>query len=244
MSFIVNALWPLVVPLLKLNHAEPLLPEGTALVRHLRPSGKWLTYQYLTAMFGMFTQFVGAVAGAIVLIAQGKAWSVGLAMVLLGIEFAVLGFTLVAIRVDYELRHYLVGDRSLRVSTGAWVRREVTLSYANVQNIEVRQGPLERWLGYKSVTVSTAGGASLSAQAEQLNEVTLAGLEDADAVRELILGMLKQQRDSGLGETTERVEHPATLPTERLREIRDAALALQAAAEARAQRQQHPAPPH
>ena len=49
---------------------------------------------------------------------------------------------MVTTRVDFELRHYLVGDRSLRVAQGAWTREEVTLSYANVQNIEVNQGPL------------------------------------------------------------------------------------------------------
>ena len=230
---VVRVLWPLFVPLLKLNHTEPALPEGTALVRHLRPSEKWLTYQYLAAMFAMFMQFAGAVAAAIALIAQAKPWSVALAFGVLAIEFVVLGVTLVSIRVDYELRHYLVGDRSLRVSMGAMIRREVTLSYANVQNLEVQQGPIERWLGYKSLTISTAGAAQLSTQGENLHQVTLAGLEDADAVRELILGMLKQQRDSGLGEHQAHPPEQHALPLERLLEIRDAALALKAAAETR-----------
>ena len=229
-ELIVRLLKPLVVPLLKLQLGPPHLPEGTALVRHLKPSEAWLSYRYLQALFGLLGQVVGAGVGALVLFAQGHRWSVALGVLVLLVEAALVGVALVTVRVDYELRHYLVGDRSLRVSMGALTRREVTLSYANVQNLEVMQGPLERVFGFKGLTVTTAGADDAAAQGgESLHQVTLLGLENADEVRQLILGMLEHQQDSGLGEAA---ASEGALSLARLAEVRDAAVALRDAARA------------
>ena len=107
----------------------------------------------------------------------------------------------------------------------------MTLSYANVQNIEVNQGPLERIFGFKSLTISTAG-ADTTPGKENSHLVTLVGLQDADELRALILGMLKNQRDSGLGEPG--AQAPTGPSVGRLVEIKQAALALRDAARANA----------
>jgi membrane protein YdbS with pleckstrin-like domain len=232
----VTLIRPIIVPLLKLETAVPHLPEGSTLVQHLRPTEQWLTYHYLGALFGMFFHIVGTAGAVVALVAKATAWSRGLAGLVVLTELAVICLTFVTIRVDYELRHYLVGSRSLRVSMGAITRREVTLSYANVQNIEVTQGPIERIFGYKSLTISTAGGSTLSAEGQNLHAVTLAGLEDAEAVRALILGMLTNHRDSGLGEPVQSTNRHE-LSLDHLLEIRDAAVELQKAVVAREQLQ-------
>ncbi len=232
MDFLLNILKPIFLPLLKLDLAPPHLPEGSSLVRSLKPSEKWLAYRYLQTLFGFLNQFIGLGIGLIALVVQLKGWGVAIAMGLLVIQGFAIGLALVTTRVDFELRHYLVGDRSLRVAQGAWKREEVTLSYANVQNIEVTQGPLERFFGFKSLTISTAG-ADTTPGAENSHLVTLVGLEQADEVRQLILTMLKQQRDSGLGEPTHRPQPTATgMSLARLGEIRTAALSLRDAARA------------
>lgn len=230
METLLGLLRPIFLPLLKLNLAPPHLPEGSTLVRELRPSSSWLAYRYLQVLIGLLNQFIGVGVMAVVFVTKlGKA-GVALALALAVVEFFVVGFALVVARVDYDLRHYLVGDRSLRVAQGAWKREEVTLSYANVQNIEVLQGPLERLFGFKSLTVSTAGSDG-SPQDDASHLVTLVGLENADELRELILGMLRQHKDSGLGDAAPKL--PAALDVARLIEVRDAALALRDAARAR-----------
>jgi membrane protein YdbS with pleckstrin-like domain len=226
-ELIVRLLRPLFVPLLKLKTDPPHLPEGSSLVRHLRPSEAWLTYRSLSALFGLLGQVIGTGVFALVLIGKLKGVGVLLAVLLLALEVLVVGFALVTTRVDYELRHYLIGDRSLRVSQGVVTRQEVTLSYANVQNLEVNQGPIERLFGFQALTVTTAG-ADQAPGLENSHSVSLVGLEDAEAVRTLILGMLQRSKDSGLGE-----QAPATaqaLSVAQLVEVRDAALALKAAA--------------
>ncbi len=226
MDTLLKLLKPLFLPLLKVDFTPPHLPEGSSLVRSLKPSEKWLGYRYLQTMFGFLNQFVGFGIAIIALMAKLKGWGVALALLLFAVEFFVIGLALVTTRVDFEVRHYLVGDRSLRVAQGAWKKEEVTLSYANVQNLEVTQGPLERLFGFKSLTISTAGSDNTPG-AENSHLVTLVGLENADELRGLILNMLKQQRDTGLGEP---MATPVELPSQRLLEIRDAALSLREAA--------------
>lgn len=224
----VRLLKPLFLPLLKLDPAPPHLPEGSTLVRALRPSEAWFTYRALGALFGLLGQVIGTGVAVIALVAKLGGWGWLLAAALLVIEAVVFGFTLVATRVDYELRHFLVGDRSLRVSEGAITRREVTLSYANVQNLEVTQGPLERLFGFQNLTVTTAGADQTPGTMENSHSVTLVGLDDAESIRTLILGMLQHAKGSGgLGDVGE--AQVAGLSLERLMEVRDAALALRQA---------------
>ncbi len=230
MELLVRLLKPLFLPLLKLDLAPPHLPEGTSLVRSLKPTEKWLAYRYLQTLFGFLNQFVGVGIAVIAAVAKLRGWGVVIALGVFAIEAFLIGLALVTTRVDFELRHYLVGDRSLRVAQGAWNREEVTLSYANVQNIEVNQGPLERLFGFKSLTISTAG-ADTTPGAENSHLVTMVGLPDADELRSLILGMLKEQRDSGLGEPQARTAQVgAGLSLARLEEVRAAAIALRDAA--------------
>ena len=227
MELLLRLLKPIFLPLLKLDLNPPHLPEGSSLVRSLKPSEKWLAYRYLQTLFGFLNQFIGVGIAVIAVVAKLKGWGLLIALGIFAVESFVIGLALVTTRVDFELRHYLVGDRSLRVAQGAWTREEVTLSYANVQNLEVNQGPLERFFGFKTLTISTAGAANTPG-AENSHLVTLVGLQDADELRALILGMLKQQRDTGLGE-------PVAAPSSafsmaRLQEVKEAALALRDAA--------------
>lgn len=229
MELLLRLLKPLFLPLLKLDLSAPHLPEGSSLVRSLKPSEQWLAYRYLQTLFGFLNQFIGVGIAVIAAVAKLRGWGLVIALGIFAVEAFLIGLALVVTRVDFELRHYLVGDRSLRVAQGAWTREEVTLSYANVQNIEVNQGPLERLFGFKSLTISTAG-ADTTPGKENSHLVTLVGLQDADEVRALILGMLKQQRDSGLGEPGTHAAPSSPLVLSRLNEIRAAAVALRDAA--------------
>jgi membrane protein YdbS with pleckstrin-like domain len=230
MELVLRFLKPLFVPLLRLDPRPPHLPEGSSLVRELKPSHAWLSFRYLRVLFGLLNQVIGVGVLAFLAISQVKTWGLVIALGLALVEIVVVGFSLVVTRVDWELRHYLVGDRSLRVSVGALTRKEVTISYANVQNLEVSQGPIERLFGFKTLTLSTAGAGSPSEKGENLHIVELPGLENAEAIRSLMLGMLKHEKDVGLGEPDTQAA-TAGFSVTRLGEVRDAARALRAAAE-------------
>lgn len=139
-------------------------------------------------------------------------WRVDLWILLfecLGFAFALLQipFTYAMVRMDYEYRWYLVTDRSLRIRTGLTFVRESTFSFANIQQIVVRQGPLQRLLGLGDVVVTTAGGGGTagpesgkSVQAEPMHQGILMAVENPDEIRDLIKEHLRRLRSAGLGD--------------------------------------------
>jgi len=113
--------------------------------------------------------------------------------------------SLAVLRLDYEQRWYAVTDRALRIREGVLTVREQTLTFANVQQVGVRQGPLQRLLGVADVHVSTAGGGGGAkghdgSVGPNLHEGTLRGVADAPAIRDLIRARVRQHRDAGLGD--------------------------------------------
>jgi hypothetical protein len=131
----------------------------------------------------------------------------------LTIYFLQLVITYAALRLDYELRWYIVTDRSLRIRSGVWKIQETTMSFANLQQVVLTQGPLERLLGIANVQVESAGGGSKNSQhdqgkSESMHTGSFKGVENAEQIRDLILERLRSFRDSGLGDPDE----PATGP--------------------------------
>lgn len=67
-------------------------------------------------------------------------------------------------RLDYEMRWNIVADRSLRVRAGIWDARELTMTFAHIQDIRISAGPPQRALGLADVKVTSAGGGGGSEQ--------------------------------------------------------------------------------
>lgn len=168
---------------------------------------------------------------------------------LAGLTFFVaqVPLSLAAARLDYELRWYMVTDRSLRLREGIFRVREMTLTFANVQNISIRQGPLQRLLGISDVVVQTAGGGGspdahghdAHGPGASMHTGLLRAVDNGEQVRDLILDRLRRLRDAGLGDPDDR-HAPAAPPTARngadvaaltaaARELLDEARALRAA---------------
>jgi membrane protein YdbS with pleckstrin-like domain len=115
-----------------------------------------------------------------------------------------LPFSFLALRWDYECRFYVLTERCVRIQEGIWNFREQTFTLANIQNLDVRQGPLQRLFGISDLVLRTAGGGEASreqpGQPPSLHEGSLKGLGDAAGVRNHILAQMKRYRDGGLGD--------------------------------------------
>ena len=132
-----------------------------------------------------------------------------------------LPFTMYLVRLDFELRWYIVTDRSLRIRAGIWTIREMTMTFANIQQITVEQGPLERVLGISNLRVRTAGGGGMmegknahQATAEPMHVGSFNGLDNAEEIRDLILSRMRLWRDSGLGDPDDITEPSPPTPEE------------------------------
>ncbi len=161
--------------------------------------------------------------------------------------FGIAGFlaqlpvTLAALRVDYELRWYIVTDRSLRIRSGIWRVQEMTMSFANIQQVAVTRDPIQGLLKICDVHVQSAGGGSSEPKrghgGENMHAGVFHGVANAEEIRDLILERLRRFRAAGLGDPDDVPEShvaPATAAT--AHPALDAAREL--LAEARALREQ------
>lgn len=189
---------------------EPAAPpgEGTRVFRAGRNYFRyklvsWLVAQ-LAAIAGLLFAFwfVGNTG------IPGVPKQVMLALELLGAIglAAQIPFSLLVTVLDFEMRWYIVTDRSLRIREGITSVREKTMTFANIQNIVVRQGPLQRLLGIADVEVRNAGGGSSDEHGNEsqgrdpVHVGYFRGVDDADSIRNLLLEGVRRQRDAGLGD--------------------------------------------
>jgi len=120
----------------------------------------------------------------------------------------VFGWMLVYL--DFELRWYMLSDRAIRIREGIVTVREKTMALANIQNISIKQGPLQRFLGIADVEVKTAGGGGEAGdshkkgrQAEPMHVGYFRGVANAEEIRDLVREGVRRQRDAGLGDPDE-----------------------------------------
>jgi uncharacterized membrane protein YdbT with pleckstrin-like domain len=129
------------------------------------------------------------------------------------IQFFATGYLL---KLSWELRWYVVGDDLLRLREGLWRVREQTMTLANIQNMRVRQGPLQRFFGIADLEIRTAGGGSAAdsegagESEETLHAGHFRGLEDAHGLRERLQAQLLLRKDAGLGDADDRDESVLT----------------------------------
>jgi uncharacterized membrane protein YdbT with pleckstrin-like domain len=121
-----------------------------------------------------------------------------------------VSFLLVAL--DYRYRWYVITDRSLRIREGVWRVRERTMTFSNIQNVAIRQGPLQRFFGIADLRVQTAGGGGKGGDddnepsADDLHVGYFRGVANAAEIRDTVLARLRRLRTSGLGDPEEPVE--------------------------------------
>ena len=199
-----GAIGRLLLPILKIDRDPPAPPLGAHEVLTVeRAAPGYLNY--LRLRWG--AQLVMAILGAVIVMffmrGQSSWWTL---LELFGL-FTVVGgafLNFLVISLDYELRWYVITDKSLLIREGIWNQREITLTFANVQNVAVTQGPLERVFGISDVVVSTAGGSAPVEQQKGQSAIGhtghLRGVKDPQRLRDQILLLLKQQTGAGLGD--------------------------------------------
>lgn len=207
---------------------EPEAPFGAGdSLRTFRAAENYLTYKMLAwlprqlafvggfvvlylmstdNMPGVFDRFRFLANFERVLSEQGGVFAVVDSVVLLFFILQ-LPLSLLLVVLDYEYRWYMITDRSLRIREGVWNIREQTMTFSNIQNVEIRRGPVQRLLGIADLEVRTAGGGSAvketgqqSGEATNLHVGYFRGVDNATEVRELIMARLRKISGTGLGD--------------------------------------------
>src|SRR5262245_44555667 len=182
---------------------EPEPPPGdetkTQIFRAAPNYYKYLLVLWAVKTGGFLLIFVVALAGPLIAAAveisrNRTGWSLAFgiipALIFLFTLFSRL-FALAVVRLDFEKRWYVVTDRSLRVREGVFFVREATVTFANIQNISISEGPIQRLLGIADLRVDTAGGGGGAGHHHQgmtqnLHTTWFRGVNNAKEIRELM----------------------------------------------------------
>jgi membrane protein YdbS with pleckstrin-like domain len=204
----------------------PSAPAGDENVRVFRAAPNFFRYRVAQWILRQVGAFTGVIFGLVMLrgahrvlppnfdigfgpFTLGRELTLNLVTAVEMLAIAVLVLQAIAslalLRLDFEQRWYLVSDRSLRIREGLLKLHEKTMTFANIQHVAIRQGPVQRLLGIADLEVRTAGGGGGSeedegAKNDNLHIAYFRGVANADRIRDGIRDRLRGHSDAGLGD--------------------------------------------
>ena len=79
----------------------------------------------------------------------------------------------------YHTLRYRCDEEGIHMKVGILFRRETNLTYARIQDIHLRSGILQRWLGLANVQIQTASGSAGP-------ELVIEGFKEYEAIRDFL----------------------------------------------------------
>jgi membrane protein YdbS with pleckstrin-like domain len=202
-----HGVWGVLTKLFLVPDQPPNLPSfhGEAIEYH-RPSPAFLAYRKFFFWIGLFIIDVVLVILWIAFSIWSPLWGLLTAPIWLVVIVAPDVLAYIAIHLAYDTTWYVLSDRSMRIRRGIWTIRETTITFENIQNVNIVQGPFQRWFGFSNLSVSTAGGGGSAhgeATSMSFHHGWIEGIDHAEELRTRILA--KSQHTAGLGD-----DHPSS----------------------------------
>jgi putative membrane protein len=91
---------------------------------------------------------------------------------------------LIPLYFRYHTLRYVFDREGITMRWGILFRREISLTYARIQDIHLVSNVVERWLGLARIQIQTASGASGA-------EMVIEGLQDFEAIRDALYGRMR-----------------------------------------------------
>lgn len=79
----------------------------------------------------------------------------------------------------YHTLRYRFDAEGIHMKVGILFRREINLTYARIQDIHLRSGLIQRWLGIANLEVQTASGSASA-------ELVIEGFKEYEAIRDFL----------------------------------------------------------
>ena len=111
------------------------------------------------------------------------------------------------VKLYYQSMWYELHEDEMRWKRGVWFRTTGIVPYNRITNLDLRQGPVMRWLGISSLSIQTAGYSGKSAP-----EIRIEAIEHAEELRELIRTRVRQSGSSVHNDGTG-TSSPVQVPT-------------------------------
>lgn len=211
-----RGVWKILADWFRVPDQPPTLPRARdgAEPYSFKPADGWL--RYIKLQFWIMLAIIDVVILGGWLVGTIALWAsleftgllIGLALLVpaLLIAFVPDVFAYVAIHLRYDTTWYVISDRSMRIRRGIWIIHETTITFENIQNVKLKQGPLQRFFGISNLIVETAGAGGSSGEGGKgggssiANQGIIEGIGNADELRALILDRLRMTRTTGLGD--------------------------------------------
>jgi uncharacterized protein len=97
----------------------------------------------------------------------------------------------------YHTMRYEFDDEGISMRWGILFRREITLTYARIQDIHLTSNLVERWLRLARIQIQTASASAAA-------EMTIEGLHEFAMVRDFLYSKMRGVRGGALAGTPER----------------------------------------
>lgn len=123
----------------------------------------------------------------------------------------------------FHTLRYVFDREGITMRWGILFRREISLTYARIQDIHLVSNVVERWLGLARIQIQTASGASGA-------EMVIEGLQDFEAIRDALYARMRGVH--GPREASPRQHEAEPSGGDAARAIREAAAELRAIREA------------
>ena len=88
-------------------------------------------------------------------------------------------FTLPYLYFRFYTLRYRFDDEGIHMRVGILFRREVNLTYARIQDIHLKSGFIQRWLGLADIQIQTASGSANA-------ELVIEGFKEFEAIRDFL----------------------------------------------------------
>jgi membrane protein YdbS with pleckstrin-like domain len=207
-AWIYRGIWSVIVRFFRVPSQPPALPTHAG-QRHdsFQPGPGYL--RYLKFQFWVLLVVIDVallilwIVATVVLVNERLEWMAALlvvpALALIVVPDIV---AYIGIHLRYDTTWYVLTDRSLRIRRGLWIINEITITFENIQNVTVQQGPLQRWFGIATVEVQTAGGGTSTHPSQPAvgHRGSIEGIGNATEVRDLILERVRASMSAGLGD--------------------------------------------
>lgn len=88
-------------------------------------------------------------------------------------------FVLPYLYFRYHTLRYRFDEEGIHMKVGILFRREINLTYARIQDIHLRSGFIQRWLGLANVEIQTASGSAGA-------ELVVEGFKEYEMIRDFL----------------------------------------------------------
>jgi membrane protein YdbS with pleckstrin-like domain len=204
-DWIYGGVWGILTRWFRVTAEPPELPSvGNVTPMSMRPADGFLNYQRTLFLFGWLGPIIGTLVATAVVGVTVPIVGALLTVPILAVLLLTVAASWIAIHLQFDTQWYVFTDRAVRIRRGVWIVRENTITFENVQDITILQGPLQRHFGISDVVIETAGGSVVSSGKGETSVNThsgrIQGITNAQSLKELIASRVRQSRSAGLGD--------------------------------------------